>query len=107
MPVDLQPSSLASPITVQPRFSARLTAPCVAISEAMLSLRPLPTARKPRQSLPPCGAAGGAAEAMDGARAATAAIAATKTVERNDMGTPPSETVVGRKLLPGLADLKA
>ncbi len=46
MPVELQDCSLASPITVQPRFSARLTAPCIAISVAMLSVSPLPTARK-------------------------------------------------------------
>lgn len=76
MPPDVHFSSFASPITVKPRLEARLTAPCVAISVAMLSVSPLPTARNPRQSFAPAGTAG-AAEAARGAKerrqAATAA----------------------------------
>src|SRR6185436_8958832 len=61
------------------RFSARLMAPCVAISEAMLSVSPLPTALNPRQSLAPAGTAGGAAKLAVGASANMPAAASART----------------------------
>src|SRR4029079_2319097 len=110
MPAEVHFCSLASPIMEKPRFSARLIAPWVAISEAMLSVRPLPTARNPRQSLAPGGTAG-AAIATAG-RSANRPTAASPRTHDLDLDIYPSNACAealgpsGRKLLPERDDLK-